>query len=563
MKKTPEKPIIVDQQRKRGQPKKKLASKIPAKRGRPKKAVDEQEKSEEELLSDEFTTSNDENDQNENLDTSQKIELNDTGDDKIGYSRRLFEYQKGHILFLTTTNGEPYDEGARRLKTANKLPHRREYIEGVHTLSRKKQVYIEMCMDVNNQVFVIKQKMKNLLKEVNKKMLENKITNIGVCEDKSIGLILWKDYLKLLRENIDENVKIVVFKNKVTFVEENERDKIFDELHNSPVGGHMGINKSFKRISHKYYWPNMRKDIKERILKCLKCQLHKINRRTIKNPMRITDTPKTPMQKISMDIIGPYRKSPTGNTIVLTIHCLLTKFLVLIPLEDQTAPLVADALINRFICIFGTPEIILTDLGKNFTSDLLKEIARRFRIEKVYTTAYKASSNGSIERTNANLHEFLRHYSLEYNDWDEYVEMHALNHNTNEHDSTGFSPFELMFGRKSREPCVKPRETDQKYGEYYAKLIKKLHLLNEKARENLIKSKERNKLYFDQKARPSDINIGDKVFLKIDRARYKLEPLYEGPFDVLDVNKKSKNVTILYKKKDYVVHLDRLKLAHI
>ena len=78
--------------------------------------------------------------------------------------------------------------------------------------------------------------------------------------------------------------------------------------------------------------------------------------------------------------------------------------------------------------------------------------------------------------------------------------------------------------------------------------MQKLHFLNEKARDDLLKSKECNKFYFDKKACPSDVNIGDKVFLMIDRSRHKLEPLFEGPFDVIDVNKNTKNVTIIYKK---------------
>lgn len=246
----------------------------------------------------------------------------------------------------------------------------------------------------------------------------------------------------------------------------------------------------------------------------------------------------------------------------MTICCCLTKFLVVVPLECITAPYVADAIITRFISLFGCPKIILTDLGKNFVSEVLRQIAKRFRIKKVYTTAYRPSSN-PIERIHANMHEFLRQYSSDYDDWNSYIEICALNHNTSHHESTGFTPYELVFGKQAREPCVKPTEKDATYGTHFEKLIKRLHLINEKARDNLLKSKERNKIYYDKKANPSKINIGDKVLLRIDRSRKKLEPYYEGPFEVLDVNKKSKNAAIKYKGKRYLVHLDRLRLAII
>ena len=506
---------------------------------------------------DELIKDTDENESQKNPELNEEVEETENN---IYFSKDLFEFQKGHILYLTNTDGEAYDEGAKRLKSIDKLPIRRKYEEKVYTLTRRKQLYVELCINKNNQVFVIKRKIKELLIELCKIIKEKKIKNLNICKFEELGLILWEDYLKLLRENISKDVKLIINENRMIYVDEKERNRIFEELHDSPIGGHRGILKSYMRISAKYFWPGMRKDIRERVRSCLKCQLNKIRRRSIKNPMRITDTPKQSFEKISCDIVGPYKKSPNNNQYVLTISCVLTKFLIVVPLELMTAIYVADALIARFISIFGCPRVILTDLGKNFISDVIRQIAKRMRIKKIFTTAYKPSSN-PVERIHANVHEFLRQYSSEYDDWDSYIEMAALNHNTNYHESTGFTPYEPVFGKEAREPCVKPLESDITYGDYFAKLMKRLHLINEKARDNLIASKERNKFYFDKKAHPSEVNIGDKVLLKIDRSRQKLEPFYEGPFEVVDVDKKSKNVTILYKKKRYVVHLDRLRLT--
>lgn len=143
--------------------------------------------------------------------------------------------------------------------------------------------------------------------------------------------------------------------------------------------------------------------------------LVKIKKDTIRNPMLLIDCPNKPMEKIALDMIEPYRKSPSNNQYVLTIQCQLAKFLILVPLENITAT-VADALINKFISIFGSPKMMLTDLGINFTKDLFKQIAKRFKIKKIYTSAHRPMSNGNIERANANIHEFLRHYSNEYDE---------------------------------------------------------------------------------------------------------------------------------------------------
>ena len=68
-----------------------------------------------------------------------------------------------------------------------------------------------------------------------------------------------KRLFSFVNKNFEDNVKIVVNENKVTFVDISERNTKFEELNNSPVGGHRGINKTYKRISDKYFWLNMKK----------------------------------------------------------------------------------------------------------------------------------------------------------------------------------------------------------------------------------------------------------------------------------------------------------------
>ena len=73
---------------------------------------------------------------------------------------------------------------------------------------------------------------------------------------------------------------------------------------------------------------------------------------------------------------------------------VLSKFLIL---ADQSAESVSDAFIKKFICIYGTPKIVLTDGGANFTSKMMKQIAKRFKFNKIETTAFSPQSNGYLE----------------------------------------------------------------------------------------------------------------------------------------------------------------------
>ena len=53
-----------------------------------------------------------------------------------------------------------------------------------------------------------------------------------------------------------------------------------------------------------------------------------------------------------MDIVGPFNITKNNNKYILSIQDQLSKFIILVCLQDQTAESVSDAFIKRFICIF-------------------------------------------------------------------------------------------------------------------------------------------------------------------------------------------------------------------
>ena len=82
-----------------------------------------------------------------------------------------------------------------------------------------------------------------------------------------------------------------------------------------------------------------------------------------RQPMIITDTPGTVFDKIALDIVGPLPKTKNNNEYILTMQDQLSKFSLALPLQNELAITIADAFIKHFICIFGAPEVILTDQG--------------------------------------------------------------------------------------------------------------------------------------------------------------------------------------------------------
>jgi len=76
------------------------------------------------------------------------------------------------------------------------------------------------------------------------------------------------------------------------------------------------------------------------------------------------------------------------------------------------------------------------------------------KIKKTQSTAFHPESQGSIERSHRVLAEYLRHVNEDQTNWVEWVPFANYVYNTIVHSATGFTPFELLFGRPSVLPSA-------------------------------------------------------------------------------------------------------------
>ena len=160
-----------------------------------------------------------------------------------------------------------------------------------------------------------------------------------------------------------------------------------------------------------------------------------------------------PFHRVAVDLIGPITPvSDNGNRYILTIVDFATKYPEAVALPRIETERVAEALLDVFSRV-GFPTEILSDKGSQFTSDLMKEVCRLISLKQLFTTPYNPKCNGLCERMNGVLKSMLKKMCQEKpKDWDRYLSAVLFAYREVPQASTGFSPFELLYGRTVRGP---------------------------------------------------------------------------------------------------------------
>ena len=231
------------------------------------------------------------------------------------------------------------------------------------------------------------------------------------------------------------------------------RPHILSLAHDTPMSGHLGINKTYQRILEHFYWPNLRKDIVEFCRSCHTCQIvGKPNQTLPKAHLQPIPAFEEPLSRVIIDCVGPLPKTKSGNQYLWTVMCASTRFPEAIPLRNISAKTIVKALI-KFFTLVGLPKSIQSDQGSNFMSGLFQQVMDELGIKQYRSSAYHPESQGALERFHQTLKNMIRSYCFDTNrDWDEGVHLLLFAVRESVQESLGFSPFELVFGHSVRGP---------------------------------------------------------------------------------------------------------------
>uniref|UniRef100_A0A8C5D0D1 Integrase catalytic domain-containing protein n=1 Tax=Gouania willdenowi TaxID=441366 RepID=A0A8C5D0D1_GOUWI len=205
---------------------------------------------------------------------------------------------------------------------------------------------------------------------------------------------------------------------------------------------------------------------------------------------------------------------------VLVVTDVFSKYTLAFPTRDQTASTVAQVLSVEWFSKFGAPVRIHSDQGRNFESTLIKQLCKLYGIEKSRTTPYHPAGNGQCERFNRTLHDLLRTLpTSRKRDWHSCLPQVLYAYNTTPHQSTGESPFFLMFGREARLPVdfLLGRVQDPVGGtvrDWVQEHQTRLLLAFDSVRDRLKVAAERRKKNHDQGVRLEPLVEGQLVLLR-------------------------------------------------
>ena len=284
-------------------------------------------------------------------------------------------------------------------------------------------------------------------------------------------------------------------------VPESFKSEIMSLNHDLPLTGHMGIAKTITRVKQSYIWYGMTRDIELFVKSCRLCNTNK--KSSVKPRAGLGQYHAgSPMERVHIDILGPFTPSSSGNQYVLMIVDQFTKWLECFPLPQQSAEETAKCVVDGFVSRFGCPLEIHTDQGKNFDGKLFASVCELMQIPKTQTTPYRPCSNGQVERYNRTLLQIIRCFlSGNQQTWDKYLQQLAGAIRSTVNRSTGFTPNMMMLGREvflpdslqfGLEVPVAGSES-----EYVAKLRSILTKVHNLARESLATAQMHQKRDYD------------------------------------------------------------------
>ena len=299
--------------------------------------------------------------------------------------------------------------------------------------------------------------------------------------------------------------------------------QIVDIAHSS----HQGIVKTKSFIRETVWFPGIDRQVEDTVSSCLPCQA--TTKGGNMEPLNMTKLPEYPWQEVSADFCGPF----SNGEYILVVMDDYSRF----PEIEIVHSTSANTVIPYFDAIFarqGVPEVVKTDNGPPFNSELFSKWANTIGFHHRKITPLWPRANGEVERFMRTLKKVVQIGKLEKGSWKQDLFQFMRHYRATPHSTTSESPAKLLNGRKLRTDM--PILTNKK---------KQVHFKDqdEQIRERDARQKQYMKELADERNRCQEHSVreGDKVLVKQDPSNKLDTPYKPKPYKV--TSKKGSMVT--------------------
>ncbi len=299
--------------------------------------------------------------------------------------------------------------------------------------------------------------------------------------------------------------------------------------------GHQGQYRTVHLSGQRFYWTGIGQDVREYVKRCSRCVLAKTPEPEGRALLESVKT-SAPLELVCVDFwTAEDSQNKSVDVLVVTDH--FTKLAHAFRCPDQSARSVAKKLWDNYFCYYGFPERIHSDQGANFCSELIRHLLEFSGVKKSQTTPYHPMGNGTAERFNRTLGNMIR--ALEprpKHDWPQMLHTLTFLYNCTIHETTGFPPFYLMFGRTPRLPIdvifksVLRDDLNVSLPKYVESLNRDLKDALAVAEANAFKEQSHQARMYNRRNKGGHIEVGDRVLLanKSERGKRKLSDKWDS-----------------------------------
>ncbi|KAK9070431.1 hypothetical protein SSX86_010833 [Deinandra increscens subsp. villosa] len=322
----------------------------------------------------------------------------------------------------------------------------------------------------------------------------------------------------------------------------NLRQLLLEEYHASVLGGHAGIQATYKRLAANFSWLGLKKDVVAFVKSCDTCQSTKTPNHKPYGLLQPLPIPDFPWDDISMDFIT--RLPPSrGKTDVWVIVDRLSKFAHFIALpRHYTAASLASVFMREIYRLHGLPKTIVSDRDPIFISRFWKELFKQVGTKLCHSSAYHPQSDGQTEVVNRCLESYLRAFVFnEPKAWERYLYLAEFSYNTAHHSSINMTPFKALYGKEANSiheytPGSNRMASIDLSLQEHDRVLATL-------KQSMLQAQQRMVQQANKKRKDKQFQIGDWVYLRLQdyrqqsvegRSNHKLSKRFFGPYKILE-----------------------------